>query len=74
MEESKNLEQKLYNSNEKLHISDVMNGILNELEELKSMYKRWDDDKDSFISMNGVYRHKASGIEDSIKIVKKYCL
>jgi hypothetical protein len=72
MEENKNLKQNLDKSNEKLHISDVMTSILNELEELKSMYKHWDDDKDSFTSINGVYRHKASGIEDSIKIVKKY--
>jgi hypothetical protein len=55
-------------------VADVMNSILNELEELKSMYKRLDDDKDSFTSIDGVYRHKASGIDDSIKVIKKYCL
>lgn len=53
-------------------LHNIMNTILKELEELKSMYEKWDNDKDSFTSMDGVYKHKASGIDDSINIMKKY--
>lgn len=53
--------------------SDVINKILEELENLKSMYKKWSENEDSFTSLEGVYKHKASGVDDAIKILKKYC-
>jgi hypothetical protein len=76
MEESKNLEQNLDKSNEKLHISDVMNSILSELEELKTKYSG--ESKIAVTEFNDNVSHfklvgKVRGLNEAIKIVKKYC-
>lgn len=64
------------NTDKKLHISDVMNGILNELngkhiEYIKkyecSLYSVGDID-----SMTIVYKEQLNAVEECIKIVKKY--
>jgi hypothetical protein len=79
MEESKNLEQKLDNSNEKLHISDVRNSI-------QERIKRHEQDIQSCldtIKQNGDWTQKIKQmtelIEDSeiriseLKQVLEYC-
>jgi hypothetical protein len=78
MEELKNLEQNLDKSNEKLHISDVMNSILVDL--IKEVYQRGYDDAYAEIynaEYVGVDKSKIIEIEglDNIlnDVVRKYC-
>jgi archaellum component FlaC len=62
--------------NENLNISDVMNSILNELEQLKSKYKGLSKSAVSEFEDNVShfkYVGRTRGINDAIELVKKYC-
>jgi len=66
----------LDNTDKKLIISDVMNSILNELEELKTKYS--DQSKISVTEFEDNVSHfkfvgKVRGLKEAMKIVKKYC-
>jgi uncharacterized protein with von Willebrand factor type A (vWA) domain len=74
MEEDKNLEQKSDKSNEKLHISGVMNSILNDLKSEIDTAKKYENECRSKGYFEGVISNQASirGFESAIRIVKKY--
>jgi len=68
-----NKKKKSGKSDKKLHISDVMNSILKELNQKKELYIEWDNDEDSFTSLNSYYKYKSDGIVEAMKIIEKYC-
>jgi hypothetical protein len=73
MKEDKNLEQPLDKSNEKLHISDVMNSIISELEKMKNDHieVRYESSYDKGMKerMDG----GISALEKAIIVIKRYC-
>ena len=60
------------NTDKKLHISDVMKSILSELNDKKDLYIKYNNDENSYTSLDNYYRYAADGIKEAIKIVEKY--
>ena len=74
MEKNKNLEQNLDKSNEKLHISDVMNSILNELDEREKSYTEKEFNRvDYDFYTRQHFSSRADEVRRIMEVVKKYC-
>jgi hypothetical protein len=74
MGENKDLVKKSEDGNEKLHLSDVMNSILNDLQSEIDTAKKYENECSSKGYFEGVISNQASirGLESAIIIVKKY--
>ena len=74
MGENKDLVKKSEDGNEKLHLSDVMNSILNDLQSEIDTAKKYENECSSKGCFEGVISNQASirGMESAIRIVKKY--
>ena len=74
MGENKDLVKKSEDGNEKLHLSDVMNSILNDLQSEIDTAKKYENECSSKGYFEGVISNQASirGLESAIRIVKKY--
>jgi hypothetical protein len=73
--EKDNKNTELDNRDKKLHISDVMNCILNDLQIEIDKAKEMENKCGSKGYFEGVISNQASirGLESAVKIVKKYC-
>ena len=73
MEELNSLEPNSDRSDEKLHISDVMNSILSDLERIKNDHIEVRSESSYDKSMKERMDGGISAIDKAINVVKRYC-